>query len=58
MAEASFQTLIVVILDQSGSMHSQKGDIIGGYNSFVTTQRTVTADKVTNLRFLLICKGY
>jgi len=39
------KTLIVVILDQSGSMQAQKADIIGGYNCFVESQLAVTEDK-------------
>lgn len=40
------KTLIVVILDESGSMEVQKSDVIGGFNSFIDTQREVMNDKV------------
>lgn len=39
-------TLIVVVLDESGSMDIQKNDVIGGYNSFIDRQRDITEDQV------------
>lgn len=34
-------TLIAFLLDRSGSMESVKGDVIGGFNSFLAEQRAV-----------------
>lgn len=33
--------LIAFLLDETGSMHSQKSDVIGGFNSFLEEQRKV-----------------
>lgn len=40
------KTLIVIVLDESGSMGIQKNDVIGGYNSFLQQQRIITEDQV------------
>ena len=32
-------TEIVVVLDKSGSMSSQKKDVIGGFNEFLKSQK-------------------
>ncbi|OXA54908.1 hypothetical protein Fcan01_11395 [Folsomia candida] len=45
------KTLIVVILDESGSMDVQKSNVIGGYNSFVDNQRAIKNDQA---RLILI----
>ncbi|RWS06463.1 VWA domain-containing protein-like protein, partial [Dinothrombium tinctorium] len=45
------KTLIAIILDESGSMHSKKADTIGGYNSFLEEQRKLKDDEA---RFYLI----
>ena len=44
-------TLIVVILDESGSMDENKSDVIGGYNNFIENEKNVKDDKS---RFYLI----
>lgn len=45
-------TEIVFILDRSGSMSGLEGDTIGGYNSFLKTQREVEGEaKVTTVLF-------
>lgn len=40
------KTLIVVILDESGSMQMQKNDVVGGYQSFIAEQKDITEDQV------------
>lgn len=45
------KTLIIVILDESGSMHANKIDMIDGYNSFINNQKMIKCD---NARFYLI----
>lgn len=40
------RTLVGVVLDRSGSMSSVLNDTIGGFNSFVETQRQEDADQV------------
>lgn len=40
------KTLIVVILDESGSMQIQKNDVVGGYKSFIDEQKEITEDQV------------
>ncbi|MEM8862614.1 MAG: VWA domain-containing protein, partial [Chloroflexota bacterium] len=35
-------TDITVVLDRSGSMESIRGDIIGGYNQFVSDQKSIS----------------
>ena len=45
-------THIVVLLDESGSMESIRGDVIGGFNRFLSDQRADGADaKVTLVKF-------
>lgn len=39
VSQIKTKTLIIVILDESGSMQAQKGDVIGGYNSFLEEQK-------------------
>lgn len=43
---ATTKTLIVVILDESGSMQEQKNDVVGGYQSFIDDQKTIKEDQV------------
>jgi len=38
-------TLIIVIMDESGSMESKKMDVIGGFNSFIDDQKKIQNDK-------------
>ena len=38
------KTLIIVILDESGSMGSKKSDVIGGFNSFIDDQKKIKND--------------
>jgi len=38
-------TLIIVIMDESGSMESKKMDVIGGFNSFIDEQKKIENDK-------------
>jgi len=42
-------THIVVLLDRSGSMETIASDIIGGYNTFIKTQREAGADATVTL---------
>lgn len=44
--EVITKTLIVVVLDESGSMGIQKNDVIGGYNSFLQQQLDISTDQV------------
>ena len=38
------KTSIIVLLDESGSMHNKKSDIIGGYNIFIEDQKKILND--------------
>jgi hypothetical protein len=38
------KTLIIIILDESGSMGTKKLDVIGGYNSFINDQKKIKND--------------
>jgi uncharacterized protein YegL len=38
------KTLIIIILDESGSMGTKKLDVIGGYNSFIGDQKKIKND--------------
>jgi hypothetical protein len=38
------KTLIIVIMDESGSMGSKKNDVIGGFNSFISDQKKIKND--------------
>jgi len=38
------KTLIIVILDESGSMGSKRSDVIGGFNSFISDQKEIKND--------------
>ncbi|XP_054165807.1 uncharacterized protein LOC128963329 [Oppia nitens] len=38
------KTLIIVILDESGSMGNKKSDVLGGFNSFVSDQKQIKND--------------
>ena len=38
------KTLIIVLLDRSGSMESKRADVIGGYNRFLKEQKALTVD--------------
>jgi hypothetical protein len=45
-------TLIVFLLDRSGSMQSIKSDVIGGFDAFLTEQRAADGDcRVTLAQF-------
>ena len=44
--ETKKETLICVILDESGSMATKKADIIGGYNQFLRDQKALTVDQM------------
>lgn len=41
------KTLIIVILDESGSMGPKKSDVIGGFNGFLDGQKDVKEDDAT-----------
>lgn len=41
------KTLIIVILDESGSMETKKSDVIGGFNGFLDEQRQIKEDEAT-----------
>jgi uncharacterized protein YegL len=45
------RTLIVVILDESGSMWETRNDVCGGYNNFIENQKAIVEDKA---RYILI----
>lgn len=36
---------LILVLDESGSMHSQKSDIVGGVNSMIEQQRNMISDR-------------
>ncbi|XP_054164100.1 uncharacterized protein LOC128961835 [Oppia nitens] len=38
------KTLIIVLLDKSGSMATKKSDVIGGFNTFLNNQQKVVTD--------------
>ncbi len=38
------KTLIIVILDESGSMNTKKSDVIGGFNCFIADQKKIKND--------------
>ena len=40
---------ITVILDRSGSMNSVRNDIVGGFNAFLTEQKTIDGDCTVTL---------
>lgn len=40
------KTLIVIILDESGSMQIQKNDVVRGYQNFIEQQKGITEDMV------------
>jgi hypothetical protein len=40
----TMKTLIIVLLDRSGSMESKRADVIGGYNRFLKEQKALTVD--------------
>ena len=42
-----FDTLILVILDESGSMTDKKSDIIGGFNNLIDNQKEIKDDKAS-----------
>lgn len=45
-------TEILIILDRSGSMHALTKDVIGGFNSFIDSQRTLPGEaRVTLVQF-------
>jgi len=48
-APAAKSTHIVVLLDRSGSMETIASDVIGGYNSFIKTQREAGGDATVTL---------
>lgn len=43
---ARTKTLIVIILDESGSMQIQKNDVVRGYQNFIEQQKGITEDMV------------
>ena len=45
------KTLIVIILDESGSMYGKRADVIGGFNSFLNEQKAIEGDEA---RFYLV----
>jgi len=49
-------TELVFILDKSGSMHGLENDTIGGYNSFIETQKQQPGS--ANLTTVLFSSGY
>lgn len=47
---------IVVVIDESGSMHSVKGDTIGGFNTFINTHKKLPGE--ANLTLVKFDTGY
>jgi len=47
----TMKTLIVIVLDESGSMSSKLQDVLGGYNTFLDQQKAVKEDQA---KFILI----
>lgn len=47
-------TLIVVVMDESGSMGDKIGDVIGGFNHFVETQRQLSDTYLSTARLTLV----
>lgn len=41
------KTLIVIILDESGSMGTKINDVIGGFNGFIDEQKQIKDDEAT-----------
>ncbi len=41
------KTLLVGILDESGSMGPKRADVIGGFNTFLSEQKALTADDLS-----------
>ena len=39
------KTLIIVILDESGSMDEKKRDVLGGFNQFIEDQKKIENDQ-------------
>src|SRR5882724_524316 len=39
------KTLIVVLLDESGSMAGKSPDVVGGFNSFIDSQKAIAEDE-------------
>jgi uncharacterized protein YegL len=52
------KTLILILLDESGSMDSQKGQVISGFNKFIQDQKAIKEDEawVTFLKFNTLVK--
>jgi hypothetical protein len=45
--EKKTRTLLVAILDESGSMGTKRADVIGGFNTFLTDQKKLEADDLS-----------
>ena len=47
------KTLIIVILDESGSMARKKSEVIGGFNNFIDQQKEISTDeaRLTLIKF-------
>lgn len=45
------KTLIVVILDESGSMNNKLNDVLGGFNCFLAAQKKIDVDEA---RFIMV----
>jgi Mg-chelatase subunit ChlD len=45
--EQKTRTLLVAILDESGSMGTKRQDVIGGFNTFLTDQKKLEADDLS-----------
>jgi Mg-chelatase subunit ChlD len=45
--EQKTRTLLVAILDESGSMGTKRADVIGGFNTFLTEQKKLEADDLS-----------
>ena len=39
------KTLIIVILDESGSMARKKSEVISGFNNFIDQQKEISTDE-------------
>jgi hypothetical protein len=46
-ADPKKKTLLVAILDESGSMGTKRADVIGGFNTFLTDQKKLEADDLS-----------
>ena len=45
MTQDKTKTLIIVILDESGSKNEKKRDVLGGFNQFIADQKKIENDQ-------------